>query len=113
VKTLVCLLFSLAVCACAPGETRLPYGYEYIRVDGKNAEITLNSRVIVEPNVETYQVIDDYIVGKRSNAKLSDFFSKHYGYFILNMRSGFFLEGMQRDKFDSVLRIHHMKSNIS
>jgi hypothetical protein len=111
-KRLLFVLFALAIGACTPSKTNLPNGYDYIRVDGKNSEITLNGRVTVEPNVETYKIIDDYIVGKRADAKLSKFFSKKYGYFLLNTRSGFFIEGMQRQKFDDVLRIHHMTANI-
>jgi hypothetical protein len=85
--------------------TVLPNGYKYLRLDTSNHDILDKKfRVVVDPNVEYYQIIGIYIVGKRNNANIDNIFSKQYGYFILNTRNHDYVEGMTDTEFRKALQ---------
>lgn len=101
--------YAFALCfvltSCGDREAQLPHGYKYVHISATIAAIgDRDNLVVVDPNVSRYEIIEPYLVGERTDAQLSDKFSKHLGYFILDMRNRELIEGLSKAGLESRLR---------
>jgi hypothetical protein len=104
-KKMGIVLILLFLTACDTGITNLPHGYKYVQIDGVNGDIANRYNVVVvDPNVERYDVIGDFIVGERSDAELDQRLSRRFGYFILDTRDGKYVEGLKQQQFERELQ---------
>lgn len=108
-KVINCPFFFLF--ACERQSSDLGHGYKLIGLDGQNAAIEdKNHRVVVDPNVVRYRVLGNYVVGERGNADIDDRLSKRYGFFVLDMRDGRYVEGLDEKNFRRALQERKLPS---
>jgi hypothetical protein len=94
----------MIVVSCGGKSKDLGGGYKYVQLDGTNAAIAdRDSRMVVDPNVKQYRVVDSFIIGERVDANIDDKLSKRFGYFILDMREGQLLEGLDKASLEIAL----------
>ncbi|HEX5279496.1 MAG TPA: hypothetical protein VFW28_05430 [Micropepsaceae bacterium] len=100
--------------ACGEREVDLGSGYKYVQLDGANFAISKGTRMVVDPNVVSYKVIGTFIVGDREKPSVIDDprFSKDFGYFIVDTKSGQFVAGLDRSRFDDALRSRNLDINL-
>ncbi|MFH1157905.1 MAG: hypothetical protein V1721_03345 [Pseudomonadota bacterium] len=107
-KVMTMFLFALLL-GCGKGEVDLVAGYKYVQLDGSNHAISdRDNRMVVDPNVKWYRVIETYIMGERDDANIDPQLSKQYGYFILDTRNGQLIEGLSKFDFQDALRARHL-----
>lgn len=95
--------------ACGENQVILGAGYKYVQLDGSNHAISdIDNRMVVEPNVTRYKVIEPYIVGERKDANIDERLSKRFGYFILDMQSKQLIEGLNDTAFADALRMRNL-----
>ena len=104
VKRLLALACCIGFVSCSQ-ETSLPYGYKYFQIAPSIAAISdQQKQVVVDPNVVRYEVLGPYIVGERQDAELDPRFSDKFGFFILSMPDGRYIEGLSEAEFVVELR---------
>jgi len=103
-KRLVALSVCALLAACSQ-ETRLPHGYKFFYVAGSIAAVSdWRGNIAVDPSVARYKILEPYLVGERVDANLDPSFSTKYGFFLLDMRSGKLVEGLNAAEFAEALR---------
>jgi hypothetical protein len=108
----ISLLLCIVLGACGEAEFDLGRGYKYIQLDGRNFAIARPDRYsAVDPNVTRYKVMDPYVVGERVHADIDSRLSQRYGYFVLDMRSGELLEGLDKQAFQEALLARNLDSS--
>jgi hypothetical protein len=97
-------LVVLLLAGCGEGVTELGHGYKLISLDSANWCIADgHQRIVVDPNVSHFRVLDPYVVGERDDANIDERNSRHYGFFIFDMRDRSYVEGMDKRQFEDAL----------
>jgi hypothetical protein len=114
-RRIVPILFYVLLSACGEDDLDIGSGYRYFELDGGNyAIVDRNNLIVVDPNVTRYVVMDSYIFGEREKPSLIDDprFSRKFGYFILDMRNGEYVEGLDEVGFRSALGARNLEFEL-